>query len=164
VVLFARTRHFCRLLQRQFLDGGVRKRYLAGVSGHPAADHFHCDAAISGEAEALGSRRIDEEAGLPARTDFKVLARRADGTSLLEADLSSGRTNQIRLHLMHLGHPVLGDAVYQTDACTGGAFTASASEPPLQLHAWKLTLVHPRTGEPVEFEAPAPPWAGGLQK
>jgi RluA family pseudouridine synthase len=164
VVLFARTRHFCRVLQRQFLEGRAGKCYLAGVAGHPAADDFFCDAPISGEPETMGARRIDDAGGLPARTDFKVFERRDGGSSLLQAALSSGRTNQIRLHLRHLGHPVLGDAVYQADGCRGSAFTAAVSEQPLQLHAWKLSILHPRTGEPVEFEAPVPPWAGISQK
>jgi RluA family pseudouridine synthase len=159
VVLLARTRHFCRVLQREFTEGRVEKRYLAGVSGHPVSDTFSCDAPVSAENGAMGTRRIDEEDGLPARTEFSVLERRPDGTSLLEARLFTGRTHQIRLHLNHLGHSVLGDPSYPADGRTGSTQTLDADAAPLQLHAWKLSIRHPRTGEIMEFEAAPPPWA-----
>jgi len=159
VVLFARTRNFCRVLQRQFLDGKVEKLYLVRVSGHPANDEFSCDAPISSEPETLGTRSIDEQGGLPARTDFKVMERRADGTALLEAKLSTGRTNQIRLHLRHLGHPVCGDPAYLPGGLTGDVQTLDPDAPPVQLHAWKISFRHPRSGEPMQFEAGRPDWA-----
>lgn len=159
IVLFARTRHFCRLLQRQFLDGSVDKRYLVRVAGHPANDVFSCDAPISTGPDVTGTRRIDEEAGLPSRTDFRVIGCRADGTALLEARLSTGRTNQIRLHLRHLGHPVCGDPTYLPDGITGDTQTLDPGAPPLMLHAWKISFRHPRSGESVCFEAGHPEWA-----
>jgi RluA family pseudouridine synthase len=159
IVLFARTRHFCRVLQRQFLDASVDKRYLVRVAGHPDNDVFSCDAPISTEPEVTGTRRIDEVAGLPSRTDFQVVERRSDGTALLEARLSTGRTNQIRLHLRHLGHPVCGDPAYLPDGMTGDTQTLDPSAPPLMLHAWKISFRHPRSGEPMEFEAERPEWA-----
>ncbi|MCU0752765.1 MAG: sulfurtransferase [Akkermansiaceae bacterium] len=159
VVLFARTRHFCRLMQRQFTDGVVEKRYLAAVSGHPASDVFACDAPVSAENGAMGTRRIDQENGLPARTEFTVMERRADGTSLLEARLFTGRTHQIRLHLSHLGHPVLGDPSYPADGRPGPAQTLDPDAAPLQLHAWKLAVRHPRSGNLMEFEAAPQAWS-----
>jgi UPF0176 protein len=147
------------VLQREFTEGRVEKRYLAGVSGHPVSDTFSCDAPVSAENGAMGTRRIDEEDGLPARTEFSVLERRPDGTSLLEARLFTGRTHQIRLHLNHLGHSVLGDPSYPADGRTGSTQTLDADAAPLQLHAWKLSIRHPRTGEIMEFEAAPPPWA-----
>jgi RluA family pseudouridine synthase len=164
VVLFARTRHFCRLMQREFTEGRVEKRYLAGVSGHPENGDFSCEAPVSDENGAMGTRRIDEEAGLSARTGFKVLERRADGTSLLEARLFTGRTHQIRLHLSHLGHPVLGDPSYSANRPPCATQTLDPDAAPLQLHAWKLAVRHPRSGLPLEFEAPLPHWAAGTQK
>jgi RluA family pseudouridine synthase len=159
VVLFARTRHFCRVLQREFIEGRVEKRYLAGVSGHPVNDTFSCDAPVSSENGAMGTRRIDEDDGLSARTEFSVLERRADGTSLLEARLFTGRTHQIRLHLNYLGHSVLGDPSYPADGFAGSTQTLDPDAEPLQLHAWRLTIRHPRSGELMEFEAAPPPWA-----
>jgi RluA family pseudouridine synthase len=159
IVLFARTRHFCRLLQRQFLDGSVDKRYLVRVDGHPENDLFFCDAPISTGPDVTGTRRIDEEAGLPSRTDFQVIERRADGTALLEARLTTGRTNQIRLHLRHLGHPVCGDPSYLPDGTVGDTQTLDPGSPPLMLHAWKISFRHPRSGEPMHFVTARPVWA-----
>ncbi|MEY4569292.1 MAG: hypothetical protein RLZZ398_731 [Verrucomicrobiota bacterium] len=159
LVVFARTRHFCRLLQRQFLEGAVDKRYLVRALGHPAQDAFFSDAPISSEPDVMGTRVIDELDGLPSRTDFQVIERCADGTSLLEAKLGTGRTNQIRVHLWQLGHPVVGDPAYLPDHQIGDTQTLDPAAPPLQLHAWKLSFKHPKTGEGMRFETARPDWA-----
>jgi RluA family pseudouridine synthase len=159
IVLFARTRHFCRVLQRQFLDGTVVKRYLVGVAGHPPQDHFSCDAPISADPDQLGTHRVDKMEGLPSSTDFRVLERRADGTSLLEATLKTGRTNQIRIHLWHLGFPVLGDPAYLANGELGDTQTLDAAATAMQLHSWQLSFSHPRTGKKMEFETERPEWA-----
>ena len=159
IVLFARTRHFCRVLQRQFLDGLVDKRYLVRVIGHPENDGFFSEAPISVAPQALGTHAVDEEDGQPARTDFQVIERRADGTALLEAVLGTGRTNQIRIHLWHAGHPVVGDPAYLPGGLLGDTQTLDTEAPPLQLHAWKLSFKHPRTNEPMHFETERPDWA-----
>ncbi len=159
IVLFARTRHFCRLLQRQFIEGTVDKRYLVRVTGHPADDWFFSEAPISAEPQRLGTHWIDEESGQASRTDFEVIERRADGTSVLEARLLTGRTNQIRIHLWHLGHPVAGDPAYLPDGRLGDTQTLDVEAPPLQLHAWKISFHHPRSGEPMHFETERPCWA-----
>lgn len=153
LVLFARTRHCCRLLQLQFLAGTVEKRYLVRVAGHPPENRFVSTAAIAAAPGTLGTHAIDAAAGRAARTDFEVLQRQADGTSLLEARLGSGRTNQIRVHLWHLGFPVLGDPAYLADRAIGDTQTLDPAAPPLQLHAWRLTFQHPLTGERMAFEA-----------
>ncbi len=158
VVVFARTRNFCRLLQRQFIEGGVEKIYQVRVQGHPTDEEFFSAAPLSATAGVMGTREIDEIDGLPSRTDFRVIERCADGTSLLEATLGTGRTNQIRVHLWQLGLPVVGDSAYLPNGLTGDRQTLDPGSPPLQLHAWKLAFCHPRTGERMEFEAPLPEW------
>ncbi len=158
LVAFARTRHFCRLLQRQFLEGSVEKIYLVRVQGHPTQDTFSCDAPISAEPDVMGTRAIDAD-GLSSLTHFKVLERHPDGTALLEAKLSTGRTNQIRVHLWQLGHPVVGDLAYLLDQKIGNTQTLTLEDPPLQLHAWKLSFKHPLRQETVSFEATKPSWA-----
>ncbi len=160
LVLFARTRHFSRLLQRQFIEGTVDKRYLVRALGHPAEDTFFSEAPISAEPEVMGTRGIDEENGLASRTDFTVIERCADGTSLLEAKLGTGRTNQIRVHLWELGYPVVGDPAYLPGRQIGSTQTLAPGDPPLQLHAWKLAFVHPGSGAAMHFETARPDWAG----
>jgi RluA family pseudouridine synthase len=159
LVVFARTRHFCRLLQRQFLDGLVDKRYLVRVLGHPPEDVFFSDAPISSEPDVMGTRVVDEADGLLSRTDFQVIERCSDGTTLLEAKLGTGRTNQIRVHLWQLGMPVAGDPAYLPDRRTGDTQTLDPASPPLQLHAWKLTIRHPLTGLETHFETDRPGWS-----
>lgn len=158
VVVFAKTRHFARLVQPQFERGEVEKTYLARVCGHPAADEFACDAAVSAEAGKLGGREITQE-GLAARTHFRVISRVADGTALVEARPLTGRTNQIRLHLRHLGHAICGDAAYPTEGGIGDTQTLPLDAPPLCLHAWRLMLKHPLDGRARTFEAACPGWA-----
>jgi RluA family pseudouridine synthase len=158
VVAFAKTRHFARLVQPQFECGEIEKVYLAHVQGHPQVDEFACDAPVSAEAGKLGGREIAED-GQAAHTEFRVLRRAADGTALVEARPLTGRTNQIRLHLRHLGHPITGDATYPAEGGTGDTQTLPVDAPPLCLHAWKLSLKHPLDGRTMTFEAPRPSWA-----
>jgi len=159
LIVFARTRHFCRLLQRQFLEGSVDKRYLVRALGHPERDVFFSEAPISAEPDVMGTRLIDEIEGLPSRTDFQVIERCADGTTLLEAKLGTGRTNQIRIHLWQLGYPVVGDPAYLPDQRIGDTQTLDPEAPPLQLHAWKLSFQHPLSGAAMSFEARRPGWS-----
>jgi 23S rRNA pseudouridine1911/1915/1917 synthase len=91
---------------------------------------------------------VSPERGRAARTDYRVLRSGTEAT-LLKCRLHSGRTHQIRVHLQHLGHPVLGDAVY------GGR--RAGKFPRQMLHGWKLAFDHPRTQERLLFVAPLPP-------
>jgi UPF0176 protein len=159
LVLFARTRHFSRVIQQQFLAGTVDKKYLVRVQGHPEKDLFFSEAPISVSPDVMGIRTIDEIDGLGSRTDFTVLERCADGTSLLEAKLGTGRTNQIRVHLWQLGMPVVGDPAYLTEQRIGGTQTLTPDDAPLQLHAWRLSFDHPATGARMDFETERPQWA-----
>lgn len=153
LVAFARTRQACHLVQQQFRAGTVVKRYLVRVVGHPLDDDFCSTAAISAAPGVLGTHAVDVAAGRPAHTEFLVLERHADGTSLLEARLGSGRTNQIRIHLWHVGHPVVGDPSYLPGGRIGDTQTLDPAAPPMQLHAWKLAFNHPLTGVLIEFES-----------
>lgn len=159
LVLFARTRHFSRMLQQQFLAGTVDKRYLVRVHGHPENTTFFSDAPISSSLNAMGTRTVDETDGLASHTDFTVVERCDDGTSLLEAKLGSGRTNQIRVHLGELGMPVVGDPAYLPDRKIGDTQTLTPDDAPLQLHAWKLSFDHPAKGTRMNFETELPQWS-----
>ena len=86
--------------------------------------------------------------GKNAVTHFKVLER-FDGYSLLEIKIETGRTHQIRVHMSHIGYPVVGDMVYSNGKNPFGVEGQ-------MLHAQKLDFTHPRTGEKMHFEAPLP--------
>ena len=90
---------------------------------------------------------VSEDRGRTARTAYRVV-KSQNGISLVECVLHSGRTHQIRVHLHHLGHPVLGDKVYGRKGA--GEF------PRQMLHAWKLGFTHPRSEKRLTFEAPVP--------
>jgi UPF0176 protein len=159
LVVVARTRHFAAEIQSQFERAEVEKIYLARVHGHPPRDEFICDAPIGSDAGALGSRAVDPVAGLASRTEFQVRNRMADGTALLEARPLTGRTNQIRIHLAHLGYPVCGDPAYLAGSALGDSQTLDVDAPPLCLHAWRLGFRHPLDQRRMTFAAPPPRWA-----
>ncbi|MBV9009419.1 MAG: RluA family pseudouridine synthase [Verrucomicrobia bacterium] len=134
-------------LARQFAARSVEKIYLALVCGKPRRDSGTIDASITRHRVHRTKMAVAREGGRAARTDFRVVRSGAEA-SLIECRLHSGRTHQIRVHLQHLGHPVLGDKVYA--GRRGGNF------PRQMLHAWKLAFDHPRTDERVHFTAPFP--------
>ncbi len=157
IVVFSRTRHFAKFLQPQFERGEVEKTYLVRVLGSPAETHFFCDAPIGSSPVEAGGRIVDPLHGLPSRTEFRVRERLSDGTTLLEAVPITGRTNQIRVHLWHMGMPVVGDPLYQADHKLTTRQTLSVDDPPLCLHAWKLAFTHPISRQRISFEASIPP-------
>jgi RluA family pseudouridine synthase len=161
IVVTARTRYIAGRIQPQFARGDVTKKYLVRVQGLPGTDRFDCDAPISVASGEAGSRFVDTAGGQHARTEFAVLRRCDDGTTLLEARPLTGRTNQIRVHLWHLGLPVCGDQTYLRGGEIGASQTRGIDEPPLCLHAWRIEFVHPVRRERVSFEAPPPAWVGG---
>jgi 23S rRNA pseudouridine1911/1915/1917 synthase len=118
------------------------------VAGIPRKSTGTVDAAIARHPVHRQRMSIARRQGRPALTEYRVLRAGAD-MSLLECTLHSGRTHQIRVHLHHLGHPVLGDKLY------GGK--RAGTFPRQMLHAWKLAFSHPRTGTAMTFEAPVPP-------
>ena len=157
--VWTRTRHFAGILQPQFARGEVGKVYLVRVAGSPPLDEWVNVSPISDQPGPVGSRDVDSSGGLPARTEFRVLRRFPDGTTLLEARPLTGRTNQIRVHAWDDGWPVCGDSVYLAHRQLGGTQTLALAESPLCLHAWQLSFNHPQTGERVEFTAAPPSWA-----
>lgn len=159
VVVFSRTKHVASLLQPQFERGEIEKVYLARVQGHPPTDRFDCTVAISDSSGDLGSRDAVAEGGLPAHTGFHVLKRFEDGTSLLEVIPLTGRTNQIRVHLWHLGWPICGDQAYLPGRQLGETQTHSVDSSPLCLLARRITFSHPLSRQRMTFDADLPDWA-----
>ena len=157
VVVFARKRLIAQQIQAQFESGTVEKTYLARVIGEPGSDQFHCDASIAKEPGDCGLRLVDLD-GHQAMTQFKLLSKFDDGTSLIQCTPKTGRTNQIRIHLWHLGLPIVNDPSYLPDGNTGINQTLPVDAPPMCLHAWKLVFQHPTSEQRIELEATMPAW------
>ncbi|MBN1494051.1 MAG: RluA family pseudouridine synthase [Candidatus Omnitrophica bacterium] len=133
-------------LAAQFKDHSITRRYYAVVKGVVQHDEGVCDASI-GAGKIFKKKMVVEAAdGRRAVTYFKVIERFAKAT-LLDIRLETGRTHQIRVHMAHLGHPVLGDRVYgvQSQLIERQA-----------LHAYLLGFIHPVTEQYVEFKADLP--------
>lgn len=150
-----------RVVQPQFENRSVRKTYVARVHGVPAEQQFECHAAISSVPAENGLRLLADTDGLPASTSFRLIRRFDDETALVEVSPLTGRTNQIRLHLWSLGHPIVGDPAYLPHGQTGSNTTLPVGAPPLCLHALKISL-HDQNGELREFSVPLPDWAQNL--
>lgn len=138
-------------LRALFREHRIERRYLALVQGEPQSERGVVDLPIH-ESYAGGRRRVarGHEASLPALTRWTVLERFA-GAALLELELHTGRQHQIRVHLSHIGHPVLGDPVYRR----AGRPSAVAVHRQM-LHARLLAFENPVTGAPVRAESPLP--------
>jgi 23S rRNA pseudouridine1911/1915/1917 synthase len=136
-----------RDLSSQFAARTMSKIYLALVAGILRKTSGVIDKAIARHPVHRQRMSIARRQGRSAKTEYRVL-RSGDEISLVECTLHSGRTHQIRVHLHHLGHPVLGDKLY------GGKRAGDYSRQ--MLHAWKLAFRHPRSGTEMSFEAPVP--------
>jgi 23S rRNA pseudouridine1911/1915/1917 synthase len=144
LLLFAHSAAVCDLLQTNW--NAVTKTYLAIVEDQPAPAEGVVDNFLK-EGRDLRVRATRPGAGARrAVTRFRVVATRGRHT-LLELSLETGRKHQIRVHLAGLGCPVIGDAVYGTAGGPAGR---------LGLHAHRLVLDHPLTGERLELESPLP--------
>jgi 23S rRNA pseudouridine1911/1915/1917 synthase len=136
-----------RELSKQFAARTVEKIYLALVAGKLRKPTGVIEEKIGRHPVHRQRMRVTSLRGRTAKTEYRVI-RSSDEASLIECRLHSGRTHQIRVHLHHLGHAVLGDKVY--------AARFAKDFPRQMLHAWKLGFHHPRTGEWKNFEAPLP--------
>ncbi|MGQ0547928.1 MAG: RluA family pseudouridine synthase [Betaproteobacteria bacterium] len=148
LLLIAKKRFALVELHRMLREGEVEKVYTAVVAGeYRGAGEIR--ASLHKYVTGSGERRVAvKEGGLAAATNVKVLNAKPD-LSLVELRLLTGRTHQIRVHLAHVGHPILGDDKY------GGEAKKKAGR--LLLHAGKLDFRHPVGGERIKLEAPLPP-------
>ncbi|MDY7092463.1 MAG: RluA family pseudouridine synthase [Acidobacteriota bacterium] len=148
VLLFATDRRALEPLSRLWREKRVHRRYRALVHGVPALDGETGRLVIEAPLAKVpgGGWKFEVAAGGKAsRTDVEVVAA-GDERSLVECRLLTGRTHQVRVHLAHSGHPVVGDRLY------GGGEARR-----LMLHALELSLPHPKTGETLTVTAPPPP-------
>ncbi|HYH79987.1 MAG TPA: RluA family pseudouridine synthase [Longimicrobium sp.] len=162
LLLVAKNDDAHRALSEELKARKIKRAYLTACWGHLAEDAVSVDAPIGRHHTDRKKMGIVPD-GRPARTHFRRLERwRA--ADLLRAELETGRTHQIRLHLLHLGHPVVGDMTYAPGREKGvsgserGWAAALARRVPRQfLHAAELRFTHPRTGEEMRFDSPLPP-------
>jgi 23S rRNA pseudouridine1911/1915/1917 synthase len=136
-----------RALSDQFASRSVDKIYLALVSGKLRRMAGSIDEKIGRHPVHRQKMSVNSRRGRVAKTEYRMLSA-GDEMSLVECQLHSGRTHQIRVHMHHIGHPVIGDKIY-------GSKKADKYQRQM-LHAWKLGFRHPATGEWKEFEAPVP--------
>jgi len=161
VLMLAKKRAALVGLHAQMRDSQTDKRYFACVHGEWASDWGRRRAVKEPLHKYLtpeGERRVRVQPdGLASHTVFN-LVERWPGYALLEAELKTGRTHQIRVHLAHLGLPIVGDAKYG-DFALNKALARNGAQPGIKrmfLHAHRLKLAHPITGVPLQFEAPLP--------
>ncbi len=155
VMVVAKTEAAHHALSLQFKTRVVQKWYLALVHGEMREGAGRIEAAIGRRETDRQRMGVRERGGREARTAYRVL-RRLPGMTLVELRLETGRTHQIRVHLAHIGHPVVGDRVYggrRERRRTGQEGPAAERQ---MLHAWRLGFQHPQDGAWREFTAPLP--------
>ncbi len=147
ILLMALHRKALGFLGSQFEHRKTAKSYVARVWGRLEPEHGFVDLPLATDWENKPRQRVDHERGRPSRTEWTVLGYE-DGATRVRLVPHTGRTHQLRVHMMVLGHPVLGDEFYAT-----GEALAAADR--LQLHAETLGFTHP-DGRPMTFSSPAP--------
>ena len=151
VLVIAKNDFALHGLAAQFKERTLRKEYLAAVWGEPKPPRGVIRTLIGRNPRNRKKMSARPASGRPAVTHYEVLSRHG-GVSLLRVRIETGRTHQIRVHLAHIGHPVVGDRQY------GRARKGLRATPPARqmLHAERLAFTHPRTRAPLEFAAPIP--------
>ena len=137
-------------LAEQLASRKMGRMYLAMCQGKIKKEEFVIDLSLARHPKDRKKMAVSQDKGKPAITHVKVLEHITRGSkyaTLIEARLSTGRTHQIRVHLAHINHPVLGDEVYGHGKSGGHGQI---------LHAAKLNLIHPKTNKHMEFVAPMP--------
>src|SRR5438309_1371816 len=172
LILVAKNDDAHRKLAAQFADREVKKTYIALVHGWPKKDAGTISASISRDRVRRIRMTTRGSGGREAVSHYAVL-RRLDSAfgkfSLIEVKIDTGRTHQIRVHMASIGHPVVGDALYGAprELRAAGARARNEAARPLSLtrnflHAARLQLKHPRTGEKIALESPLPTELQGL--
>lgn len=140
-------------LTTQFAQRDTSKIYLAVVQGCPSSPEGTIFTNIGRHpVNRLKMAVVNPGSGKPAITDYKVLRHDpSTNSSLVMCTLHTGRTHQIRVHMLHLGHPLIGDPIYAHPA------KQKARPGRLMLHAWQLAFNHPADGRRIALQAPIPP-------
>ena len=162
ILLLAKSRRALLGLHEDLREGLVEKRYSVLVQGDWVNDRQHVRLALTKFVNRHGERRVSVDAeGMESHTVFSLI-KRYGRFSLLEADLKTGRTHQIRVHLSHLGFPIVGDDKYgdfelNKQVARGTLATNVPRLARMFLHAGAVAFKHPVTSRPMSLEAPLPP-------
>lgn len=148
VMVFARTKQAQGFLSQEFEKRRAEKTYVARVAGEMSQDSGHVDLPLCADWPNRPRQMVSLDHGRPAQTDWQVIDR-APGETRVRLTPHTGRSHQLRVHMLALGHPILGDPIYATGP-------ARDAHPRLMLHAETLSLHHPSTGARVHFAAPLP--------
>lgn len=148
VMIFALTPHAQRHLGLQFEHRQTKKHYLARLWGHLEPKEGRVDLPLIVDWPNRPRQHVNHETGKPAQTDWKVLRHEPDGTTRVRLSPLTGRSHQLRVHMLALGHPILGDPLY--------AKGSARDFPRLMLHAESLRIRHPDGGRHMTFTAPCP--------
>ncbi|WP_427915491.1 RluA family pseudouridine synthase [Ramlibacter sp. MMS24-I3-19] len=148
--LMARGLAMQRRLARAFEQREVHKRYEAVVAGTPSETHGEIALPLGADWPNRPRQQVDPVHGKPSLTRWQVLGPGPrPGTTRLALEPVTGRSHQLRVHLLAIGHPIVGDALYAPP-------DIAAAAPRLWLHACDLRLAHPATGEPMHWASAAP--------
>ena len=147
VMIFARTKTAQGFLSQEFEKRRAAKTYIARVWGQMPGPSGHVDLPLATDWPNRPRQHVDHENGRPAQTGWQVIEYDGKNTKLRLSPLT-GRSHQLRVHMLALGHPILGDPIYATEA--------ARDFPRLMLHAETLSLHHPDTKLWLDFKAPCP--------
>ncbi|OGA84846.1 MAG: RNA pseudouridine synthase [Burkholderiales bacterium RIFCSPHIGHO2_01_FULL_63_240] len=158
LLVFGRGPDVQRTLSIAFAGRDVRKRYEALVHGLVQVDQGEIDLPLITDWPRRPRQMVCFERGKPSLTRFRVIDRDAQsGTTRVSLEPVTGRSHQLRVHLMALGHPIVGDPLYGADADAGPALGSGAPRATrLMLHAAELGLPHPRDGHPQSWLSQVP--------
>ncbi|SLM64644.1 MULTISPECIES: bifunctional tRNA pseudouridine(32) synthase/23S rRNA pseudouridine(746) synthase RluA [Dickeya] len=148
VIAVALTKAAERELKRQFREREPKKSYVARVFGHLEQDEGLIDLPLICDWPNRPKQKVCFEQGKPAQTAYQVLSRDNDGSTRVKLMPITGRSHQLRVHMLALGHPILGDGFYASPE-------ALAMAPRLLLHAQELAITHPAFATPIHFRCEA---------
>ena len=148
ILVIARDPDSHRELSRQFQDRETEKTYHALCWGQPEQDSGHIDLPLRYDPENKPRHIVDHDLGKSAQTYWRVIERHPDHCRI-ELTPITGRSHQLRVHMLAIGHPLLGDRLY----ASGAALDAC---PRLALHAQRLVISHPHSGERLSYVCPTP--------